>query len=84
MPTTAELIQKENAALSKAKETYRNRVQKLEQNEFKRILKYLKQSHFFEADFSDNELQEGFKKMVQTKQTCVQSSGIGSYELNSD
>jgi len=42
MPTTAELIQKENAALSKAKETYRNRVQKLEQNEFKRILKYLK------------------------------------------
>ncbi len=67
MPTTVELIQKEAAALKKAKETYRQRVNKLEQTEYKRILKFLKQANFFEVNFTDSELQTGFEKMVQTK-----------------
>ena len=67
MPTTAELIQKEAAALKKTKETYRHRVNKLEQTEYKRILKFLKLADFFEVDFTDSELQAGFEKMAQSK-----------------
>jgi len=74
MASTEELIQKETGALKKAKETYRVRVRKLEENEYKRILKILKHVHFFETEFSDAELQEGFGKMVKLKQPPNQAA----------
>lgn len=68
MASTAKLIQRELDVLQKAKDTHRARVKKLEENEFKRILKFLKQANFFETDFSDSDLQEGFSRMVESKQ----------------
>lgn len=67
MANTAELIRKENEALEKAKKAHQAKIKKLEESEFKRIFKLLKQKHFFEIDFSETELSEGFDKMIDWK-----------------
>ena len=80
MASTAELIRKENEALKKARETHRARIKKLEESEYKRILKLLKNVQFFETEFSDVELEAGFRKMVELKQTPSQPGEKNSLE----
>lgn len=74
MTSTAELIKKEYEALQKAKSAYRSRIQKLEESEHKRVLKFMKKAAFFETDFSDSELQEGFEKMIEWKRKSDQQN----------
>jgi len=76
MTSTAELIKKEYEALQKAKSAYRSRIQKLEESEHKRVLKFMKKAAFFETDFSDSELQEGFEKMIEWKRKSDQQNGL--------
>lgn len=67
MATTAEMIRQENEAFKKAKSTHRARIKKLQEAELKRFLKIMKQTSILETEFSDAELLEGFKKMIEWK-----------------
>jgi len=67
MPTTAELMRKENEALKKAQELHRTRLKKLEANETKRLFKILKTNNYFDYEFSDEEVTVGIQTMVLMK-----------------
>ena len=67
MPTTAELMRKENEALKKAQELHRTRLKKLEDNETKRLFKILKTNNYFDYEFSDEEVTAGIQAMVLMK-----------------
>lgn len=82
MANTAELIRKENEVLEKAKKAHQAKIKKLEEAEFKRIFKLLKQKHFFEIDFTDTELSEGFDKMIDWKKK--RDDAMASSEQQSD
>jgi len=71
MPTTAELMRKENDTLRKAQSQHRARIQKLEASELKRISKILKQTGYFEYDFSDDEVIDCIKKMILVKNSSA-------------
>jgi len=67
MPSTAELLRKENDVLKRAQHAHRTRVKKLESSVFKRIAKLIKQTDFFEYDFSDEEFISGINQMCSLK-----------------
>ena len=67
MPTTAELMRKENETLKKAQDLHRTRLKKLEANETKRLFKILKTNNYFDYEFSDEEVTAGIQAMVLMK-----------------
>ena len=67
MTTITERIRQEEECFKKAKAAHRVRLNKLEDVAYKRIFKQLKKTDFFETDFTDVELVEGFKKMIEWK-----------------
>lgn len=70
MTSTAELIRKENEAIKKTNSASRERIKKLKEAEYKRAFKFLKKTDFFDTEFSDSELLEGFNKMIDWKKKC--------------
>jgi len=67
MPTTAELIHKEEEEFKKARNRRRSRLKKIEEDELKRLFRILKLTDYFKYEFSDKELFNGLKQIVQMK-----------------
>jgi len=71
MPTISELMRKENEALKKAQQQHKARTKKLEDSALKHLGKLLRQSDYYDYEFTDKEILAGIENMVSLKKSAL-------------